>query len=196
MLLPQVVDGVDVPVVAAGGFCDGRGLVAALAYGAVGIAMGTRFLLTAESPVPRETLKRYFAASVDDILVTTRVDGMRHRVIMNELVGRLESSNPLTLLFQALGTALAYRKLSGASLRELLSAALSMRRNDNMTRSQVLMAANSPMLIQRAMVEGHPAEGVLPSGQVVGIIDDLPSCEELVSRIVNEAEQRLADLAK
>lgn len=196
LLLPQVIDAVDVPVVAAGGFCDGRGLVAALAYGAVGIAMGTRFLLTAESPVPRETLKRYFAASVDDILVTTRVDGMRHRVIMNELVRRLESSNSLTLLVQALGTALAYRKLSGASLRELLSAALSMRRNDNMTRSQVLMAANSPMLIQRAMVEGHPAEGVLPSGQVVGLIDDLPTCEELVSRIVSEAEQRLADLAK
>jgi len=52
------------------------------------------------------------------------------------------------------------------------------------------------MLIQRAMVEGHPAEGVLPSGQVAGLIEDLPSCAELVSSIVNEAEQRLADLAK
>ncbi len=196
LLLPQVVDAVSVPVVAAGGFCDGLGLVAALAYGAVGIAMGTRFLLTSESPVPRETLKRYFQASVDDLLVTTRVDGMRHRVIMNELVGRLESSNSLTLLIRALGTALAYRKLSRASLRELLSAAISMRRNDNMTRSQVLMAANSPMLIQKAMVEGRPAEGVLPSGQVVGLIDDLPSCADLISRIVTEAEERLAVLAK
>ncbi len=52
LLVPQVVDAVDVPVVAAGGFRDGRGLVAALAYGAAGIAMGTRFLLTVESPVP------------------------------------------------------------------------------------------------------------------------------------------------
>ena len=196
LLLPQVVDAVSVPVVAAGGFCDGRGLVAALAYGAVGIAMGTRFLLTSESPVPRETLKRYFQASVDDLLVTTRVDGMRHRVIMNELVGRLEASNSITLLIRALRTALAYRKLSGASLRELLSAAISMRRNDKMTRSQVLMAANSPMLIQKAMVEGRPAEGVLPSGQVVGLIDDLPSCADLISRIVTEAEDRLAALTK
>ena len=196
LLLPQVVDAVSVPVVAAGGFCDGRGLVAALAYGAVGIAMGTRFLLTSESPVPRETLKRYFQASVDDLLVTTRVDGMRHRVIMNELVGRLEASNSITLLIRALRTALAYRKLSGASLRELLSAAISMRRNDKMTRSQVLMAANSPMLIQKAMVEGRPAEGVLPSGQVVGLIDDLPSCADLISRIVTEAEERLAALTK
>ena len=51
LLLPQVVDAVDLPVIAAGGFFDGRGLVAALAYGAAGIAMGTRFLLTQESPV-------------------------------------------------------------------------------------------------------------------------------------------------
>ena len=58
LLLPQVVDAVDIPVIAAGGFFDGRGLVAALAYGAAGIAMGTRFLLTQESTVPetREAL--------------------------------------------------------------------------------------------------------------------------------------------
>ena len=55
LLLPQVVDAVEgrIPVIAAGGFFDGRGLVAALAYGADGIAMGTRFLLTAESTVPQ-----------------------------------------------------------------------------------------------------------------------------------------------
>ena len=52
ILLPQVVSALDVPVVAAGGFKDGRGLVAALSLGAAGIAMGTRFLLTQESPVP------------------------------------------------------------------------------------------------------------------------------------------------
>lgn len=52
LLLPQVVDAVDIPVIAAGGFFDGRGLVAALAYGACGVAMGTRFLLTSDSPVP------------------------------------------------------------------------------------------------------------------------------------------------
>ncbi len=52
LLLPQVVDAVDIPVIAAGGFFDGRGLVAALAYGAAGIAMGTRFLMTADAPVP------------------------------------------------------------------------------------------------------------------------------------------------
>jgi nitronate monooxygenase len=196
LLLPQVLDAVEVPVVAAGGFFDGRGLAAALAYGALGIAMGTRFLLTAESPVPRETLKRYLAASVTDTLVTTKVDGLPHRMIRNELVSRLESAGAPALLAQALRSGLAYRKLTGASVGELLSAALSLRRGEGLTRAQMLMAANSPILIQRAMVEGRPAEGVLPSGQVTGVIQDLPSCAELVGRIAAEAEARLAALAR
>ena len=76
ILLPQVLDAVKVPVVAAGGFGDGRGLAAALAYGAEGIAMGTRFLMTKESPVPDQTKERYVKASVDDIFVTTKLDGL------------------------------------------------------------------------------------------------------------------------
>ncbi|NUR92408.1 MAG: nitronate monooxygenase, partial [Nonomuraea sp.] len=63
LLLPQVVDAVGIPVIAAGGFFDGRGLVAALAYGACGIAMGTRFLLTSDSPVPEEVKRVYLDAS-------------------------------------------------------------------------------------------------------------------------------------
>lgn len=196
ILVPQVVDAVGVPVAAAGGFCDGRGLVAALAFGAAGIAMGTRFLLTAESPLPDPTAQRYFAASVNDVLVTTRVDGLPQRVIRNELVGRLESSSPLALLLRALASGLAYRKLSGASVRDLLSAALAMREKDGMTRSQTLMAANAPILIRRAMVEGRPAEGVLPSGTVAGVIDDRPTCADLIQRIMQEAERTLAVLEK
>src|SRR5690606_20869735 len=59
LLLPSVVSAVDIPVVAAGGFYDGRGLAAALAYGAVGIGMGTRFLLTSDSSVPDAVKQRY-----------------------------------------------------------------------------------------------------------------------------------------
>jgi nitronate monooxygenase len=196
LLVPQVVDTVDVPVVAAGGFRDGRGLVAALAFGAVGIAMGTRFLMTTESPIPEETVRRYIAASVNDITVTSRVDGLPQRVIVNELVHRLERSSGLGLLVRGLRSGLAYRKLTGVSIRELLTAGLALRRNEKLTRSQMVMAASAPMLIKRAMVEGHPAEGVLPSGQVIGLIDDLPSCADLVEGIVKEAERTLAALGK
>lgn len=195
LLLPQVVDCVDVPVAAAGGFHDGRGLVAALAFGADGIAMGTRFLLTEESPVPRTTLERYHRAGVTDVQVTVEVDGLPQRCIRNEFLDKLESGNALTRLVRALRSGLEYRKLSGASIAELLRAAFSMQQSEKLTRTQMLMAANAPIFIKRAMVEGHPSEGVLPSGQVAGLIDDLPTCKQLVDRIIVEAEQRLQALA-
>src|SRR5689334_24438651 len=81
VLLPQVVDAVDIPVIAAGGFFDGRGLVAALAYGAAGIAMGTRFLLTSDSAVSEAVKREYLARTLTDTVVTTRVDGVPHRVL-------------------------------------------------------------------------------------------------------------------
>ena len=195
ILVSQVVDLIDAPVVAAGGFKDGRGLVAALAFGAAGVAMGTRFLLTAESPMPQATAERYFQATVNDIPITTEVDGMPQRVVMNELVHRLESSGSVRLLFRALRSALAYRKLTGASIPELLRSALAMQRSEKLTRSQTLMAANAPILVKKAMVDGDPAHGVLPSGMVSGVIDDRPSCAELIERIIAEAEQTLAALA-
>ncbi|MEO6206241.1 MAG: nitronate monooxygenase, partial [Mycobacteriales bacterium] len=68
VLLPQVVDAVDIPVIAAGGFFDGRGLVAALAYGAAGIAMGTRFLLTSDSAVSDAVKQVYLGKGVADTI--------------------------------------------------------------------------------------------------------------------------------
>jgi nitronate monooxygenase len=195
LLLPQVVDTVDVPVAAAGGFHDGRGLVAALSFGADGIAMGTRFLLTEESPVPRATLERYHQAGVTDVQITLEVDGMPQRCIRNEFLDKLEAGNTLTRLVSALRSGLEYRKMSGASIPELLRSAFSMQQNEKLTRTQMLMAANAPIFIKRAMVEGHPADGVLPSGQVAGVIEDLPTCAELIDRIIAEAEQTLNALA-
>ena len=80
LLLPSVLDAVDIPVIAAGGFFDGRGLAAALSYGAAGVAMGTRFLLTSDSTVPDAVKQRYLDAGPDGTVVSTRVDGMPHRV--------------------------------------------------------------------------------------------------------------------
>src|SRR3990170_3748052 len=191
LLVSQVVDRVHVPVVAAGGFRDGRGLVAALAFGAAGIAMGTRFLLTRESPVPDATARRYLDAGVDDVLVTKQVDGLPQRVVANELVRELESKGPFGLLWLALRSGLAYRKLSGASLRQLAASALALRSHEKLSRAQVLMAANAPILARKAMLEGDPVRGYLPSGTVAGVLDDRPSCAELVARIMDEAERTL-----
>jgi NAD(P)H-dependent flavin oxidoreductase YrpB (nitropropane dioxygenase family) len=194
ILLPQVASAVEIPVIGAGGFKDGRGLVAALAFGAAGVAMGTRFLLTRESPVPEATARRYLAAGVDDVIVTREIDGMPQRVVMNELVQRLTKLGPVHRTAFALRNALAFRRTTGASIGDLLRSALAMRRNERLTRSQLLMAANAPMLARRAMQEGDPVEGYLPSGTIAGAIDDRPTCAELVARIVEEAEATLKAL--
>ena len=194
LLLPQVVDTVDVPVVAAGGYFDGRGLVAALAYGASGIAMGTRFLLTSDSPVPEEVKRHYLTKSVTDTVVTSQVDGVPHRVLRSDLVEALESAGALRRTGGAVRSALAFKKMSGTPWREIVREGLAMRKSQELTWSQMLMAANTPMLLRAAMVEGREDLGVMASGQVVGVIDDLPSCAELIDRIVRQATETLARL--
>ena len=168
--------------------------MSALAYGAQGIAMGTRFLMTAESPVPAETTDRFAQARVEDVLVTTEVDGLPQRVIANELVRKLESGSSLTRLVFALRNGLAYRKMTGASIRDLLTSALAMQRNERLSRTQTLMAVNAPMLAQTAMESGDPAHGYLPSGSVAGVIDARPRCADLIAQIIEEAEQTLKRL--
>ena len=86
LLLPTVLDAVDIPVVAAGGFFDGRGLAAALAYGAAGVGMGTRFLLTQDSSVPQAVKELYLGYGLDGTVVTSKVDGMPHRMLRTALV--------------------------------------------------------------------------------------------------------------
>jgi NAD(P)H-dependent flavin oxidoreductase YrpB (nitropropane dioxygenase family) len=194
VLLPQVVDAVGIPVVAAGGFHDGRGLVAALAYGAAGIAMGTRFLLTSDSTVPDAVKARYLAATVKDVTVTTAVDGLPHRMLRTDLVDSLEKSGRTKALVQAVRRATGFQKMSGLSWPQLVRDGLAMKHGKNLSWSQVLLAANTPMLLKAAMVDGRTDLGVMASGQVAGVIDDLPSCAELVDRIVAEAEETLQSL--
>jgi NAD(P)H-dependent flavin oxidoreductase YrpB (nitropropane dioxygenase family) len=196
LLLPQVVDAVGdrVAVIAAGGFFDGRGLVAALAYGAVGIAMGTRFLLTAESPVGAAVKDFYLSKTVTDTVVTKQVDGVPHRVLRTELVERLESSSGAAAMVRALRNAVAFQKLSRTPWRRIVQEGLAMRKSQELSWSQVVMAANTPMLLRAAMVDNRPDLGVMASGQVVGVIDDLPTCAQLIERITRQASDVLERL--
>ena len=190
LLIPQVVDAVDVPVVAAGGFTDGRGLAAALAWGADGIAMGTRFLLTAESGVPDAVKALYLATPVTGTTVTRAIDGAPQRVITNSMVQRLERARLLAFP-RALGNALRFRRLTGTSLGELVAEGLRMKRNQGLTWSQVALAANAPMLTRATMVDGHLEVGILPTGQGVGTIGDLPTCAGVVDRTIAGATAAL-----
>jgi NAD(P)H-dependent flavin oxidoreductase YrpB (nitropropane dioxygenase family) len=191
LLLPQVAAAVDIPVLGAGGFMDGRGLVAALAWGAAGIAMGTRFLLTRESTVPDHVKARYLEAAVTDTVVTRAVDGMPQRVIRTPLVDRLERSRGPAALARSLGSALRLRRLTETGLVELVREGLAMRRSADLTLAQVAMAANAPMLTRATMVEGRLETGILPTGQVTGLIESLPTVAELVDSIVAGAIETL-----
>ena len=194
LLLPSVLDaldGTDVAVVAAGGFFDGRGLAAALSYGAAGVAMGTRFLLTSDSTVPDAVKQRYLEASLDGTVVSTRVDGMPHRVLRTGLVEKLESGSPIRGFTAAVLNAAKFKKMSQMTWSSMIRDGLAMRHGKDLTWSQVIMAANTPMLLKAGLVDGNNDAGVLASGQVTGIIDDLPSCAELIQGIVSEAIKHL-----
>jgi NAD(P)H-dependent flavin oxidoreductase YrpB (nitropropane dioxygenase family) len=195
LLIPQVTGAVDIPVIAAGGFFDGRGLVAALAYGAAGIAMGTRFLLTSDSPVAGPVKEVYLAAGLTGTVVTSKLDGVPHRVLRTTMVDRLERRGGLAGLLRAASNAAAFRGLSGLSWPQLVGQGRAMRRAEGLTWGQVLMAANTPVLLRAAMVDGRPDLGLMSSGQVAGLIEDLPSCRQLIESIMLEAEACLDRIA-
>jgi NAD(P)H-dependent flavin oxidoreductase YrpB (nitropropane dioxygenase family) len=194
LLLPQVVDAVDIPVIAAGGFFDGRGLVAALAYGAEGIAMGTRFLLTSDSTVPAAVKQAYLDAPVTGTVVTDAIDGVPQRVLRTPMVEQLTGLRRLSRLPSSVRSAAALKRETGGSWPDIVREGLQMRKTRELSWDQLLMAANTPMMIRTGMVDGRVDIGSLASGQVAGLIDDLPSCAELIDRIVAQASEVLTGL--
>jgi NAD(P)H-dependent flavin oxidoreductase YrpB (nitropropane dioxygenase family) len=191
LLRPTVLDAVDIPVIAAGGFFDGRGLAAALSYGAAGVGMGTRFLLTRDSAVPDAVKELYLSKGLADTVVTTKVDGMPHRMLRTPLVDSLEETSAVRRLGPTARRTLEFKKSSGMSWTALLKDGRAMKKAQGRTLGQMALAANTPTMLRAGLVEGDTSAGVLASGQVVGVIDDLPSCEELIERIVAQAADEL-----
>jgi NAD(P)H-dependent flavin oxidoreductase YrpB (nitropropane dioxygenase family) len=194
ILLPQVTEAVGIPVIGAGGFHDGRGLVAALAYGAAGIAMGTRFLLTSDSPVPERVKQEYLQAAVTDTVVTSVLDGVPQRMLRTGLADKLVRDGALSRLGRSVRHTIAFRKMSGTPWPDIVREGLAMKKSHGLSWSQVMMAANTPMMLRASMVDGRTDLGTLASGQVAGVIDDLPSCAELLDRIMGQAGEVLARL--
>ncbi len=192
LLLAQVLDkNLGVPVIACGGFKDGRGLAAALTFGADGIAMGTRFMMTSDSPTPNATKAKYLESEVTKIPVSKKLDGMPQRMVLNPLLEDLEKSSRLGMLARGFSNGMKYKSQTGMSMIETVKTAWAMASKTDMTLGQTMMAGNAPVIIQKAMVEGKPDEGVLPSGQIAGLIDDLPNCRDLITQIMSEAQDRL-----
>jgi len=193
VLVPQVTSAVDIPVLAAGGITDGKGLVASLAWGAEGIAMGTRFLLSAESGVPQSVKQAYFDSAVTDTVRTRAIDGVPQRVINTTMVQGLESAKILRFP-RAMLNAIKFRRLTETSFSDLLREGLSMRKNQNLSWAQIALAANAPMLTKATMVEGNHEIGIMPTGVGLGVIESAPPVELIIQSIVTEASEILSEL--
>ncbi|MCX5999735.1 MAG: nitronate monooxygenase [Chloroflexi bacterium] len=186
VLLPLVASKVKLPVVGAGGFCDGRGLVAALSLGAEGIALGTRFAATQESAMPDNIKQLFVSASAEDTVVTTRITGKRLRVLRNRLADSLEEGRRLSWR-QKTSASMETRRKLGVSWWRFIVGALRMKRDYEASLSELSNLAAGAMLVDKAFKEGDAENGAVIGGQVCGRIEDIPPAGEIVERIVNEA---------
>jgi enoyl-[acyl-carrier protein] reductase II len=194
VLLPLVAGKVRIPVVAAGGFSDGKGLAAALALGAEGIAMGTRFAVTKESSLPDSIKRRYLEASENDTVVTPSITGTRLRVIDNKFTRMLDQEDRKLSWREKVSGALETRRMLGVSWWRFLAGGWSMRKQYQASVAELGHLAAGGVRIKKAMIDGDADLGVMPSGQVCGRINDIPSVQELMDRIVAEAEETLKSL--
>jgi NAD(P)H-dependent flavin oxidoreductase YrpB (nitropropane dioxygenase family) len=138
----------------------------------------------------------YLASDVNGTVVTTRVDGIPHRVLRTPLTERLDQAGRVTGLLRSARSAAAFRQVSGLGWRDLIREGRAMRRGTGLSWAQVLMAANTPMLLRAAMVDGRPDLGLMSSGQVAGLISDLPSCAELIDSVMTVASGQIACLGQ
>ncbi|HEU5199880.1 MAG TPA: nitronate monooxygenase [Ktedonobacterales bacterium] len=169
VLVPRVVEVVKIPVLASGGIADGRGLAAALALGAEGVEMGTRFVAVQENVAHQHYKEALVQAQETDTVIIERTLGRPARVLKGPLVERiLEIERDL--------------EQRGAAREESLDALL----------PYIMGTVNT-----RAALEGVMEEGFVWAGQVAGLIQDIPAAGDLVRRMVLEASiitQRMANL--
>jgi len=182
-LIPSLVNVLTIPVVAAGGVADGRGLAAALALGAEGVAMGTRLMTTKESPLHKNYKDLSLQKDVTDTLYSKRFDGLYCRVMKTGTAERAEHKG-LDLPAAFVNAQDVARQLHLPFAKLFAGVLLSGWKNAK----QLAYLANASHAFQLATEEGDFKKGILPVGQCTGLIKDEPTVKELLDRIVKEAE--------
>ena len=182
-LIPSLVDALTLPVVAAGGIADGRGLAAAIALGAEGIAMGTRLMTTKESPLHQNYKDLSIKMDVTDTLYSKRIDGLWCRVLKTDTAERVKRRG-LNLPAAFINAQDIAKTLRLPFIKLFIGVLLSGWKNAK----QLAYLANASKAFQLATEVGDLQKGVLPVGQCTGLIHDEPSVKELFDRIVREAE--------
>jgi len=189
VLVPAVARAVDVPIIAAGGFADGRGLLAARALGADGIAMGTRFAATRESALHDDMKHVIVDKTAEETLRTKNFDGMWARLMRTPTSERV-TARPMNFVESSF-RALAVAREMGMPLRPILSRVF---KEPERVRLLSYFGAALP-LVEAATVEGDVERGVQFIGQSQGLVEDVPTARELIERIVAEADEVYASLA-
>jgi enoyl-[acyl-carrier protein] reductase II len=183
VLVPSIVDAVKIPVIAAGGFADGRGLAAALVLGADGIAMGTRFMNSVESPMHERMKKLSIDKQAYDTLVTDKIDGMPAR-FMESKIARKMARAPLNIFKAAINSRDIAKSLGYPWMKIAVAIMLS---GYGSAKKMATMAVGFKAF-KSGSVEGNNEKGVLPLGQATGLIHDTPTVSQIMERVVMEAK--------
>jgi enoyl-[acyl-carrier protein] reductase II len=193
-LVPSIANAVTIPIIAAGGIGDGRGLAAAIALGADGAAMGTRLMTTKESPLHDNYKQLSIQKEVSDTLYSTRFDGLGCRVIDTEGArDAIRQGMNIRKLIEALPNSVGIANQLHLPYFKLFLGVLA---SGWKNAKQLAYMANAFKAIRIATEDGDLRHGVLPVGQVTGLMRDIPTVEEVIERTVREAEEIACNLAK
>lgn len=183
VLIPHLAENLKIPVIAAGGFADGRGIAAALALGAEGVAMGTRLMTTKESPLHDHYKTLTQEKDVYDTLFSPRFDGILCRVMKTD-AAKTAIKKGLSWPAAFINSQEIAKQVNIPYFKLFLGVLASGYQNAR----QLAFMANAFKAIKVATEDGDTKTGVLPVGQVQGLIHDQPTVAELFERIVKEAQ--------
>ncbi len=184
VLVPGVADAMEIPIIAAGGFGDGRGLAAALLLGADAVAMGTRLMNSAESPVHEKQKEVTNKQDIFNTVYTDRVDGLPARVMKSEGSKRLinKKINPFSALFNSRRIA----RLLGFPWLKLAVGIMFMGIKKSLQMARMAIGFDA---FKAGTMDGDNKKGVLPLGQVAGIIHETLTVEQIIQQTVREAKE-------
>jgi len=182
ILIPLIARQTKLPIIAAGGFCDGKGLAAALVLGADGISMGTRFMLTQECTMHEKAKELSLKATVEDTICSEKIDGLPGRWLKTPAAMKLAGGKPSFL--HALSSALQIKRMIDVPFFKLFLGGLKQRGVQNLARQALSLSG-----LKIAIENGDLETGVLPMSQAIGLIKDIPTCKEVIERTVAEAQE-------
>lgn len=159
LLVPLAVRALDIPVIASGGIGDGRGLAAALAMGAAGVNMGTRFCATQEAPIHENIKQALVKATEHDTRLIFRTLNNTARVLANSVSNEVVATE---------------NREGGCVFEDI---------------RHLVAGSRGKAALEAGEVDG----GIVTAGPVIGLIDDIPTCAELLDRMMEDARRHLSE---